>query len=319
MLTGSGGELYYSGDGSLEIKKTTVTGAAGTLNLTTPIDWSTFTYASPESAPMVVGTNLLASTNRSGQVTVSITPAGITPNLSAVLVEGNSAGSTDINMNSQAVTNAKGVAIGDATYSTQYPLNIEESYNGVIRAKVKNSYTLATAVQGAVYHVEANNDSQYASFGMTGTNSTFHGGIHDNRLHIYNRGYGETMSVVDGNKGFLWGTDPSDSHNYLGLTNIVMQLSAAGVLDVSGTVEAGAVTENSTNILAVANGKLGDIVDDTTPQFGGNLDANAKTVTNLPSVSFVTNGVDMFTGTFLTTNAVIFTEGTNTWNLLLAQ
>ncbi len=76
MLKDSGGGMYYSGDGSLEIKKTTVTGSPGSLTLSTPLDWDGFVYSSPEDAPMIVGTNLLASTNASGQVTVSAAPIG---------------------------------------------------------------------------------------------------------------------------------------------------------------------------------------------------------------------------------------------------
>lgn len=38
------------------------------------IDWSIFTYSNSEYAPMIVGTNLLASTNANGQVTVSDNP-----------------------------------------------------------------------------------------------------------------------------------------------------------------------------------------------------------------------------------------------------
>ena len=68
------GNSFFSGTGTLEIVATTVTGDPVALTTERPVNWANATYSSLASAPMIVGTNLIASTNASGQVTVSASP-----------------------------------------------------------------------------------------------------------------------------------------------------------------------------------------------------------------------------------------------------
>jgi hypothetical protein len=111
LLKDAGGGMYWSGNGSLEIKKTTVTGSPSALSLTTPIDWSAFTYSSPGSAPMVVGTNLLAATNASGQVTVSAANSSS----GDFMADGSVPMTGDINVGGQDITNAANIQLSGGT------------------------------------------------------------------------------------------------------------------------------------------------------------------------------------------------------------
>ena len=78
----SSGNMYFSGSGELDIKKTTVTGSPSALILSTPLDWDGYVYSSPEDAPAVAGTGITATTNAtSGQVTFS-SSAGTTTTVS---------------------------------------------------------------------------------------------------------------------------------------------------------------------------------------------------------------------------------------------
>ena len=77
MLKDSSGGMYYSGEGSLEIKATTVTGSPGSLSLTTPLSWDGFVYSDQNSAPAIGGSGITSATNgTTGQVTFSIAGAG---------------------------------------------------------------------------------------------------------------------------------------------------------------------------------------------------------------------------------------------------
>jgi len=78
LLKSASGGTYWSGDGSLEIEETTVTGSPGVLTLTTPIDWITATYTNTELyGPYLAGTNItFSSSGTNGQVFINTTSGG---------------------------------------------------------------------------------------------------------------------------------------------------------------------------------------------------------------------------------------------------
>ena len=71
LLKDSGGGMYYSGDGNLELRKTTVTGSPGAISLTTPLDWDGFNYSGGGSGPAIAGTGLTQTTNANGQLVLA--------------------------------------------------------------------------------------------------------------------------------------------------------------------------------------------------------------------------------------------------------
>jgi len=77
-LKDSDGGKYYSGDGRLQINKTTVTGSPGAISLTTPLSWEGYVYSDVDDAPMIIGSGLTGVTNASGQVTISKASSGNT-------------------------------------------------------------------------------------------------------------------------------------------------------------------------------------------------------------------------------------------------
>ncbi len=178
---------------------------------------------------IIAGDNITISpTGGKGDVTINAEGGSDTNTLAETLAAGNDA-------NGLTMTNVLGITIGDAAYSTMYPLKIDQTYEGIIRGHIHNPNTTAQAVNGAVWEVKANT-AAYGSFGMTGTNSTVHGGVHGNKLHIFNYGLGNTMFATDGGFGYTWGADPAGGHTYASLTNTVMSLDKDGNLTVGGSV-----------------------------------------------------------------------------------
>ena len=115
-------------------------------------------------------------------------------------------------------------------------LNIVENYAGLLGTMVTNTNDDAIPVAGAV-HQMTNDLGYWGLIGMTSSASTIGSGTFQNTLHFYNQGYNNTLNTIDGNKDFVWGTDPTDNHNYSALSNEVMRLTAAGNLSIEGTVD----------------------------------------------------------------------------------
>lgn len=114
-----------------------------------------------------------------------------------------------------------------------------------------------------------------------------------------------------GEPGYQWGA------LYV-QTNIVSgDESIGGDLNVASNVVGKAVLENSTNILSVANSKIANVVEDTTPQLGGDLDGLNNDLTNNATIGINTGGLHFATmgvGKYLGTNGVYWSRnGTNYW------
>jgi len=115
-------------------------------------------------------------------------------------------------------------------------LHVNGSFAGIVRAKVENLSAASGVVVGATWQVYG--DTGYGSLGYTNSGSTILGGALVNTFHLYNQGYGNTIYVVDGNKSHVWYSDPTDSHDYSGLSNEIMRLTAAGMLGLDTIPEA---------------------------------------------------------------------------------
>lgn len=116
--------------------------------------------------------------------------------------------------------------------------------NGIVRVSVANT---STGTGASAAFTAINDASHRVSVSMTSSNFSAVAGIAES-LIIYNEGYNKTVNAVDGNFGFEWWTDVTDSHDLSSTAK--MALSAAGQLDVvsldvgSSTVITGVLDED---------------------------------------------------------------------------
>ena len=104
------------------------------------------------------------------------------------------------------------------TLTLEGDLLINASFAGLLGTKVTNTYAGAAVVAGAVHQL-TNDEGYWGLIGMTNSGSTIGAGAFANTYHIYNQGYANTLNTVDGNKDFVWYSDPTDSHDFSALTN----------------------------------------------------------------------------------------------------
>lgn len=108
--------------------------------------------------------------------------------------------------------------------TTPQSFSIGNEFNGIMRQTVHNK---STGISAAAGFTAINDNGHYTTMGIAGSgNTTF---TNESSV-IYAPGYGDHLQAVDGNKDFVWLTDPTDSHNNSSLTNEVMRLLAAGHL-----------------------------------------------------------------------------------------
>lgn len=137
---------------------------------------------------------------------------------------------------------AKGVQESGWEISDGGNISIVTSYNGLLGSFIENTYAGAATVAGAITQLK-NDNGYWGLIGMTNSGSTIGGGAFANTMHYYNQGYNDTLFTVDGNKDFVWYSDPTDQHDFTALTNQVMTLSADGDLTLdSGDFTGGNVT-----------------------------------------------------------------------------
>jgi len=97
-------------------------------------------------------------------------------------------------------------------------------FDGTLRQSVINKNTGTSAASG---FTAVNNLGHFTTMGIAGSfNTTF-----PSEVSIYYApGYGDRWQAVDGNKDFVWFTDPTDSHNNSALSYERMRLTGAGHL-----------------------------------------------------------------------------------------
>ncbi len=121
-------------------------------------------------------------------------------------------------------------------------LEHKEDYAGLLLSDLENTSSASAVVVGALRTVT--NDSGYwGGIGLTNSGSTIASGSLINTYQNYSQGYGDWLFTNDGDVNFRWFSDPTDSHNFSGLTNEIMRLTADG--------ELGLGTTNPTNLLQV--------------------------------------------------------------------
>ena len=113
------------------------------------------------------------------------------------------------------------------------PLSVINDHDGIVRHQLVNQNAGTSA--SAAYTI-TNDANHRSSISMVGSNYTAFPGIAE-ALVIYSEGYNHTVNAVDGNFGFEWWTDVTDSHNLSSTSK--MELSAEGVLSVGKCVQIG--------------------------------------------------------------------------------
>jgi len=114
-------------------------------------------------------------------------------------------------------------------------LTIIKDHNDVIRYQLVNQ---SGGDSASVAYTMVNDLNQRSSISMLGSNYVANEDVASS-LFIYNEGYARTISLVDGNHGFVWATDETDSHVISGTSK--MELSASGVLTVPNTISGGTI------------------------------------------------------------------------------
>jgi len=111
------------------------------------------------------------------------------------------------------------------------PLSVINDHDGIVRFQLVNQNSGTSA---SVAYTLVNDVDHRSSLSMVGSNFNAIPGIAES-LIIYNEGYNKTVNAVDGNFGFEWWTDETDSHNLSSTSK--MALSASGDLNVfSGSI-----------------------------------------------------------------------------------
>lgn len=104
-----------------------------------------------------------------------------------------------------------------------------DTFDGIVRHQLVNESNGTGA--SAAYTI-VNDLGHRSSISMVGSGFVVSGLPIEESLVIYSEGYNNTYNVVDGNYGFEWWTDVTDSHNLS--ATMKMGLSAAGDLTVVG-------------------------------------------------------------------------------------
>ena len=128
-------------------------------------------------------------------------------------------------------------------------LTVINDHDGIMRHQVVNQNTGSSASSA---YTLVNNANQRSSISMVGSNFSAVPNI-SSSLVIYNEGYNKTVNAVDGNFGFEWWTDATDSHNLSSTAK--MYLSAAGNLNIVGSITGSAFIGDGsglTNVTATA-------------------------------------------------------------------
>ena len=131
------------------------------------------------------------------------------------------------------VTNAH-ASTGHILLANVSDFSIGNNFDGILRQSVinKNTGTSASCAFTAV-----NDAGHRSSLSMVGSNYSVVSGIAES-LVLYNQGYNKTVNAVDGNYGFEWWTDVTDSHALAATSK--MDLSASGTLSIIEGLRVGA-------------------------------------------------------------------------------
>ena len=136
--------------------------------------------------------------------------------------------------------------------TTPQMFTIGNNFNGILRQSVINKNTGNAAGAG---FTAVNDNGYFTTIGIAGSgNVTFPNNV---SIH-YVPGYGDHWQAIDGNKDYVWFSDPTDSHNNSALTNEIMRLLASGYLGIntnapSEQLEVGSRVSNTGGVLSLKN------------------------------------------------------------------
>lgn len=103
---------------------------------------------------------------------------------------------------------------------------IGNEFDGTMRQSIIN---ISTGTGAATGFTTVNDDGRRATFGIGGSNNT----VFPDIAVMYNEGYNHTYQAVDGDKDFVWFTDPTDSHNNSSLNHEVMRITSPGNVGIN--------------------------------------------------------------------------------------
>ncbi len=138
---------------------------------------------------------------------------------------------------------------------------LASDHNGIVRYQLVNQNAGTSA---STSYTMLNDASHRSSISMVGSGYTAVPGIAESMV-IYNEGYNKTVNAVDGNFGFEWWTDVTDSHNLSSTSK--MSLSAAGLLTVDSLTSNG---ETIIDYTATTSDNNALEIDMHAAGFGGN-------------------------------------------------
>ena len=185
--------------------------------------------------------------------------------------------------NTKNITNVTKLGIGTTTVGTDFSLHVEKSgENNVLitgntstlgsRLTLKNTDTAATAYN-QIEFADAGGQSTSSITGYNTDQGQNHGELAFSTRDAALQPPAERVRIKKDGKVGIGKTNPSTT------------------LDVNGTVTATAFAGSGANLtnLPTGQGLLGNVVDDTTPQLGGNLDLNSKNITGTGGIQISGN------------------------------
>ena len=126
------------------------------------------------------------------------------------------------------------------------PLTMIDDENLTLRFNLVNQ---SAGTDASAAYTAINNLNHRSSFSMVGSGFTAVAGIAES-LVIYNEGYNKTVNAVDGNKGFEWWTDVTDSHN--------MSATAKMTLSPTGDLTAVSFIGDGSGLTGISASNLGN-------------------------------------------------------------
>ena len=151
------------------------------------------------------------------------------------------------------------------------------NFNGTLRQSIINKNTGDSAAAG---FTSVNDNNHFATFGIACSGNT---GFPGEVSVMYGPGYGDHWQAVDGNKDFVWFTDPEDLHANNSLNYERMRLEANGDLyvkagDVHITNESPDDPSNPGGNLYLANNLILENVPTSDPGVAGAVWSDSGTL-----------------------------------------
>ena len=172
-------------------------------------------------------------------------------------------------------------------------LTIINDHNGILRHQIVNQNTGSGA---STAYTMINDLGNRSSISMVSSGYSVVPNISQS-LVIYNEGYNNTINAVDGNFGYEWWTDETDSHILAATSK--MSLSAAGNLVVSKSVTADSFVGDGSSLTGLTTRSLSEVLTqenimyDTDSIVSSNASASLKLLTSGIGLQYGLLGTDI--------------------------